>query len=116
MRNDFPGGDFVPEGLKTAPPGDTFGISGGREEGGMKNGGKVEISGLNTSDLTTLSDSEQVREVRTYMTYDKSSNEMKLIMDALPGEGTFVDSVRNRLKEQCGDKMLPAVVNIIIET
>ena len=50
------------------------------------------------------------------MTYDKSSNEMKLIMDALPGEGTFVDSVRNRLKEQCGDKMLPAVVNIIIET
>ena len=65
---------------------------------------------------TTLSDSEQVREVRTYMTYDKSSNEMKLIMDALPGEGTFVDSVRNRLKEQCGDKMLPAVVNIIIET
>ncbi len=64
----------------------------------------------------TLADSEQVSEVRTYMTYDKSSNEMKLIMDALPEEGTFVDSVRNRLKEQCGDKMLPAVVNIIIET
>ncbi len=71
-----------------------------------------DLGGLEAS----LSRTEEVKDIRTYMTYDKKVNEMKLMMDLEPGDQPFVKEVRERLKEQCGEKMIPAVVNIIIET
>ncbi len=63
-----------------------------------------------------LSSMGQINDANAYMTYDGKLNEMKLIMDINTGKDSFVNRVRNYLGEQCGEKMIPAVVNIISET
>lgn len=90
----------------------------------LKRSGRIVLtdghSGRRYYDLgnleTALTEMGPITEARAYMSYDRKLNEMKLIMDVETGKDSFVNRVRNYLGEQCGEKMIPAVVNIVSET
>ena len=63
----------------------------------------------------SLNTMDQVEKTRAYLIYDKKQNEMKLSMDVETSRDSFVNRVRNYLGEQCGEQMVPAVVNIVSE-
>ncbi|MBQ9437060.1 MAG: hypothetical protein IJU50_01890, partial [Lachnospiraceae bacterium] len=57
----------------------------------------------------------QVDKTRAYMIFDGKVNEMKLAIDVETCQDSFINRIRNYTGEQCGKKMIPAVVNIVSE-
>ena len=62
-----------------------------------------------------LTRSEKAGVASSYMVYNEKSNEMELMTDVTPGEESFVKGVREYLKENCGENMIPTVLNIKVE-
>ena len=79
MRNDFPTPDPPFPGLKPAFPGDTFFMLARKEVDGMKNGGKVEISGLNTATLETQTDGEKRELLIAAQSGDKAARDRLIL-------------------------------------
>ena len=61
----------------------------------------------------SLDGMKQVKAAHAYLMYDKTINEMKLAMDIETSQDSFVNRIKNYAGENCGEDLVPAVVNIV---
>lgn len=64
---------------------------------------------------TTICELDEVQGIDSYLCYDKETNAMRLVVDLSVDKEIDVDTLKEYVKEKCGEGLVPAIVNVTLE-